>query len=268
MENAVKTPISLLALVCLTVATLSAGPVVAANKETSIVEESCEVVDALAAIPLKGIPPALFKDAQGVAIFPGVIKAGFIFGGRYGRGVFLVRETNNSWGPPLFLTITGGSFGLQAGAQSTDLILLFKTRASVERILRGKDKVTLGLDLAVAAGPVGRQAEAATDAQLRAEIYSYSRARGLFAGLALEGAALHIDSTATEVYKRDLNASVLDPRTGKMVILPPPDLALRLKLASLSAPDGPPVIITPPPAIRPPVQSSPPPLGPPVPVPR
>ncbi len=205
----VKTPVSMVLLLSLTFGALSAGPVIAGNKETAIVEESCEVVDALAAIPLKGIPPALFKDAQGVAIFPGVIKASFIFGGRFGRGVFLVREMGNSWGPPLFVTITGGSFGLQAGAQSTDLILLFKTRASVDRILKGKDKVTLGADLAVAAGPVGRQAEAATDAQLRAEIYSYSRTRGLFAGFSLEGAALHIDSSATVAYKQSLNVSVL-----------------------------------------------------------
>ncbi len=155
-----KTRISLFALASLILLALSASPVVAGNKETAIVEESSEVVDALAAIPLKGIPPALLKDAQGVAIFPGVIKAGFIIGGRYGRGVFLVREMGNSWGPPLFLTITGGSLGFQAGAQSTDLILLFKTKPSVERILKGKDKITLGADLAVAAGPVGRQAEA------------------------------------------------------------------------------------------------------------
>jgi lipid-binding SYLF domain-containing protein len=231
------------------------------------VEDSCEVVDALATIPLKGIPPALFKDAQGVAIFPGVIKAGFLIGGRFGRGVFMVREMGNSWGPPLFVTITGGSLGLQAGAQSTDLVLLFKSRASVDRILKGKAKVTLGADLAVAAGPVGRQAEAATDAQLRAEIYSYSRTRGLFAGLALEGAALNVDSAATEAYGRTLNATVFDPRTGKMVPVTPPDVALRLKLASMEAPEIPPAIVPPPPGIRP-IQPPGPPLGPPTPIPR
>lgn len=258
MEKTVKTPIRMLLLASLTGWALSAGPAIAGNKETATVEESTEVVDALAAIPLKGIPPALFKDAQGVAIIPGVFKASFIFGGRYGRGVFLVREMNNSWSPPLFVTITGGSFGFQVGAQSTDLILLFKTKASVDRILKGKDKITLGADLAVAAGPVGRQAEAATDAQLRAEIYSYSRTRGLFAGLALEGAALHVDSTATEAYKRGLNVSALDPRTGKMVPVPPPDLPLRLKLTSLSATEVSPVIVPPPPAVRPPLTPPPP----------
>jgi lipid-binding SYLF domain-containing protein len=237
---------------------------VAGSKETATVEESCEVVDALASIPLKGIPPSLFKDAQGVAIFPGVIKAGFIVGGRFGRGVFLVREMGDSWSPPKFVTITGGSLGWQVGAQSTDLVLLFKTRPSVERILKGKAKLTLGADLAVAAGPVGRQAEAATDAQLRAEIYSYSRTRGLFAGLALEGAALVVDSTATDEYNRSLNVSVLDRQTGKMVPITPPDLSLRLKLTSLSAtgaspPMGPP----PPPFLQP--MTPPPPLAPPIP---
>jgi lipid-binding SYLF domain-containing protein len=268
MEKTVKTPFHLAILASLTIGALSAAPVFAGNRETATVEESFEVVDALSAIPLKGIPPALFKDAQGVAIFPGVFKASFIFGGRYGRGVFLVRESGNSWGPPMFLTITGGSFGFQAGAQSTDLILLFKTRASVDRILKGKDKLTLGADVAIAAGPVGRQAEAATDAQLRAEIYSYSRTRGLFAGLALEGAGLHVDSAAMDAYIRSLNTSVIDPRNGKVVPLPPPDAPLRLKLASLSGPEGPPVVVPPPPAARPPIQTPPPPLGPPTPIPR
>jgi lipid-binding SYLF domain-containing protein len=268
MEKLMKTPVGIVLLGSLTFGALFPSPVIAGNKETAIVEESCEVVDALASIPLKGIPPALFKDAQGVAIFPGVFKASFIFGGRYGRGIFLVRETNNSWGPPLFLTITGGSVGFQAGAQSTDLILLFKTKASVDRILKGKDKITLGLDLAVAAGPVGRQAEAATDAQLKAEIYSYSRARGLFAGLALEGAGLHVDSSATEAYKHNMNGSAVDPHTGKIVQLPPPDLALRLKLSSLSATDVGPVIVQSPPSVRSSIQPPPPPLGPPSPIPR
>jgi len=285
MEKTVKTPIRIVMLGSLILVALSVGRVIAGNKETATVEEACEVVDALAAIPLKGIPPALFKDAQAIAIIPRVIKAGFLIGGRYGRGVFLVREKGDSWSPPTFISITGGSFGFQAGAQSTDLVLLFKSRAGVERILKGKGKVTLGADLAVAAGPVGRQAEAATDAQLRAEIYSYSRSRGLFAGLALEGAALLVDSAATEAYVRGLNVSVLDPRTGQMVPVPPPDLALRMKLSSLSAteisPTGAPitpalqnnprlrpVIVPPPPTVEPPIQPPPPPSGPPVPVPR
>jgi len=269
MEKTVKTPISMLIIASLTLGVLTAGPALAGSRETAIVEESSEVVDALASIPLKCIPPALFKDAQGIAIIPGVIKAGFLIGGRYGRGVFLVRENGDSWSPPMFISITGGSFGFQAGAQSTDLVLLFKTRAGVDRILKGKGKLTLGADIAVAAGPVGRQAEAATDAQLRAEIYSYSRSRGLFAGLALEGAALLVDSTATDAYVRGLNVSVLDPRTGKVVPLTPPDIPLRQKLTSLSTTEVAPVIVPLPPASRPPIPPPPPPpLGPPAPVPQ
>jgi len=210
------------------------GAALAGSRETATVEAAGEVVDALAAIPLKGIPPTLFKEAQGVAIFPGVLKAGFFVGGRFGHGVLLVREKDDSWGPPTFLRIRGGSLGFQVGAQSTDLILLFKTKDGVDRILQGKRKVTLGADLAVAAGPVGRQAEAATDAQLRAEIYSYSRSRGLFAGLALEGAGVLADPTATQEYNRSQPSSVTDKQTGKQVRVTPPDVTLRQKLATLS----------------------------------
>jgi lipid-binding SYLF domain-containing protein len=237
-------------LVVLVVWCLSAEPVFGGARETATVDAASEVVDALAAIPLKGIPPALFKDAQGVAIFPGLLKAGFLVGGRFGRGVILVREKDDSWSSPTFVRIRGGSFGLQIGAQSTDLILLFKTKESVDRILKKKGKVTLGADVAVAAGPLGRQAEAATDAQLRAEIYSYSRSRGLFAGLSLEGAALLVDSAATDEYMRSPKGSVLDTRTGKTVPLMPPDVALRQKLATLSAKGSSPATAPPPPPGR------------------
>jgi lipid-binding SYLF domain-containing protein len=235
-----KTTSGLLILFSLAIWFCSTGPALAQTRETATVEAAGEVVDALAAIPIKGIPPALFKEAQGVAVFPGVLKAGFLVGGRFGHGVLLVREKDNSWGPPTFLRIRGGSFGFQVGAQSTDLILLFKTKDSVDRILKGKRKVTLGADLAVAAGPVGRQAEAATDAQLRAEIYSYSRSRGLFAGMALEGAGLLADPAATQEYNRSQQGTVIDKQTGKQVRITPPDVALRQKLASLSAKETPP----------------------------
>jgi lipid-binding SYLF domain-containing protein len=246
----VKTRISLLIWSSLAVWSISSGEVRAGGRETTTVEAAGEVVDALATIPLKGIPPALFKDAQGVAIFPGVLKAGFLVGGRFGRGILLVREKDDSWGPPTFLKIRGGSVGFQVGAQSTDLILLFKTKESVERILKGKGKLTLGADLAVAAGPVGRQAEAATDAQLRAEIYSYSRSRGLFAGLALEGAGLLADPAATEDYNRSRETSVIDRQTGRPVPLAPPDVALRQKLATLSVKEASPAVSPPVPPVR------------------
>jgi lipid-binding SYLF domain-containing protein len=247
MAMTVKTPLYVLAFASLALCALPAGTARAGSREAETLEEACEVVDALAAIPLKGIPPALLKDAQGVAVIPGVLKAGFIIGGRHGRGVLLVRDQGDAWGKPVFLTLTGGSIGWQAGVQSTDLILVFRTKSSVERLLKGKGKVTLGADVGVAAGPVGRQAEAGTDAQLMAEIYSYSRSRGLFAGLSLEGAALCPDTAATEAYYR------IQP--GKMIPLTPPEDRLRLKLTSLSA------------NWVPPPPTAPPPLAPPIPVP-
>jgi lipid-binding SYLF domain-containing protein len=258
MERTMKTPFWLFLLAGLAVAALLPAPLRAGSKEAATVEEAIEVLDALTAIPLKAIPPALFKDAQGVAIFPGVIKAGFVIGGRYGRGVILVRERADSWGKPVFLTITGGSIGWQIGVQSTDLVLIFKTRSSVNRILKGKGKVTLGADVAVAAGPVGRQAEADTDARLQAEIYSYSRSRGLFAGLSLEGAALLMDPEATAAFYRTPPAGLVDGVTGRMIPLTPPEDTLRLKLAILSTTWAPPAVISPAPSAPPPPSSRPP----------
>ena len=157
------------------------------------VEESIDVMNQLASIPEKTIPPALLAKAEGVAIIPGVIRAGFILGGRYGHGVLLLHE-HDRWSDPVFITLTGGSIGWQIGVESVDVILVFKTKRSIEGILRGK--FTLGADAGVAAGPVGREASASTDVQLKAEVYSYARSRGLFAGLAIQGAALQVDDEA------------------------------------------------------------------------
>ncbi len=171
-------------------------PTGAAEDETKRVEAATSVLGELMNIPEKGIPASLLKDAYGVVVIPGVINVGFGIGGRRGHGVMVVREKRR-WSRPIFVTITGGSIGWQIGAQSTDIILVLKSKRSVDGILDGK--FTLGADAAVAAGPVGRQAEASTDIKLKAEIYSYSRSRGLFAGLSLEGARLSI--------KKDANAS-------------------------------------------------------------
>lgn len=152
--------------------------------------DAVEVVEKITEIPEKGIPPALLRNAYGVAVVPGVIKVGFVLGGRYGKGVVSVKR-NGSWSNPSFVTLTGGSLGWQIGAQSTDIILVFKSSKSVDGIKRGK--FTLGADASVAAGPVGRHVEAGTDVEMKAEIYSYSRSRGLFVGLAVEGAALQMD---------------------------------------------------------------------------
>ncbi len=177
---------------------MSAAPAMAAHVETTRVKSATDVMNQIMKIPESSIPPALLANAQGIAIIPGVIKLGFVVGGQYGRGVLAVRETDGSWSSPVFITLTSGSVGWQIGAESTDFVLVFKTRKSVDGVLNGK--FTLGADAAVAAGPVGRRAEAATDTKLAAEIYSYSRNRGLFAGVSLEGSSLQVDSKADAAF--------------------------------------------------------------------
>lgn len=160
---------------------------------TSKLNESAQVLREIESIPEKGIPPQLFRNAYAIAVIPGLIKAGFIAGIRYGTGVLSINQ-GGKWSNPLFISMGGGSIGFQAGAESTDIVLVFKTPRGIEAIKKGK--FTLGADIAVAAGPVGRHAEASTDVQLRAEIYAYSRSRGLFGGVAIEGAVLQIDHDA------------------------------------------------------------------------
>jgi lipid-binding SYLF domain-containing protein len=151
--------------------------------------------------PDKAIPSDLLREAKAIAVIPDMIKAGFIFGGRRGEGLIAVKTRDGTWSNPSFITMTGGSVGFQAGVSSTDVILVFRTQRGVDSIVNGK--FTLGADASAAAGPVGRTASAATDGQLKAEIYSYSRSRGLFAGVALDGSALRIDY--------DANAAIYGP---------------------------------------------------------
>ncbi len=141
------------------------------------------------------IPRALLGDAEGIAVFPGTLRAGFIFGGMRGRGILSAR-TESGWSAPAFLTITGGSFGLQIGGQAVDLILVINNRRGLENLVSNQFK--LGADAAVAAGPLGREAEASTDLQLRAQILSYSRSRGLFAGVTVNGSTVRQDQDANE----------------------------------------------------------------------
>ncbi|HEV2539982.1 MAG TPA: lipid-binding SYLF domain-containing protein [Frateuria sp.] len=144
--------------------------------------------------PDKAIPQDLLKNAKAIAVIPDMVKAGLIFGGRRGEGLISVKGPDGAWSNPSFITLTGGSVGFQAGVSSTDVILVFRTQRGVDSIVNGK--FTMGADAAVAAGPVGRTATAATDEQMKAEIYSYSRSRGLFAGVALDGSVLRIDYDA------------------------------------------------------------------------
>jgi len=170
------------------------------SQQEAIVDQAGHVLKEIMAAPEKRIPRWMLADAEAIAVVPDVVKGGFVVGGRFGRGVVIVRDEQGAWHAPSFVTLTGGSFGFQAGLQATDVILVFKTRNSVKGLMDGK--FTVGADASVAAGPVGRQAAAATDGNLRAEIYSYSRSRGLFAGVALDGSVLQVDALSNAAYYR------------------------------------------------------------------
>ncbi len=182
----------------LIVASLLVTPAHAATREEKRVADAADIIEQLTRIPEKTVPPALLSRAYAVAVIPNVIKAAFGFGARRGKGVIVVRQDDNSWSNPAFITLTGGSVGWQVGAQSTDIILVFKTRKGVDGIENGR--LTLGADASVAAGPLGRQAGVSTDIEFQAEVYSYSRNRGLFAGIALEGAGVTMDRKANAAF--------------------------------------------------------------------
>jgi len=171
------------------------APLTSGQAELQTVNSARETLDEFGGLAIESIPPAMFTKAEGVAIFPDMIKGGFILGVNYGRGVLLVRRPDRTWSPPVMVTMGGGSLGFQAGVQSADIVLVFATPRSLNGILNGQ-KVTLGADASVALGPVGRQANAGTDARLGAEIYSYARSRGLFLGVSINGADLSVDSNA------------------------------------------------------------------------
>lgn len=207
---------------------LSIVPTYAGINEREKIEQAILVLDEIMAIPEKGMPPSLLGNAQAIAIIPNVIKAGVIIAGRFGRGVMLVRGENGEWGHPTFITIGGGSLGFQVGAQSTDVVLVFKNKRGTEKIFRGK--MTLGADAAVAAGPIGRRVEASTDEAFRANILSYSRSRGLFAGVSLEGSVLSVDDEWNrEFYDRSVQAKELIAGKGS---LPATGVKLKKKLNS------------------------------------
>ncbi|HET7312821.1 lipid-binding SYLF domain-containing protein [Salinisphaera sp.] len=174
------------------------GTALAASEPDDIMNNATSVLDQFVNIPENKIPSALLQQAYGIAVIPSVFKAGFIGGVQYGKGVLSVRTSDGSWSDPTFIKLYGGSFGFQAGVSSTDLILVFKTRRSVDRLADGE--FTLGADASVAAGPVGRRAGASTNLSFDAEVYSYSRSRGLFAGVALNGARLGIAQDANWLY--------------------------------------------------------------------
>jgi lipid-binding SYLF domain-containing protein len=144
------------------------------------------------------IPPPVLASASGIAIFPGMLRGAFVVGLQHGRGLLLTRDAQGQWQAPRFIEMAGGSFGYQIGVQATDLVLVFRTPQSVNNVLRGTLKV--GVDASAAAGPVGRQAAVGTDLSLSAEILSYSRARGAFIGVSIDGSSISLDPSAEAIY--------------------------------------------------------------------
>jgi lipid-binding SYLF domain-containing protein len=223
-------------------AALVAPRTAAANDPNVTIQDAEQVLAELVAIPARRIPKQMLAEAQAIAIIPRVIKVGFVVGVRRGQGVVMTRDAEGEWSLPQFLTLTGGSIGWQAGVQGTDVVLIFRTRTSVENLMRGK--FTIGADAAAAAGPVGRNASAATDAQLRAEILSYSRSRGLFAGVSIDGSVLEINQVANTAFYGA-------PSTQLPQVIPQSATDLRLYLTELynaatTGPEGAAAAVVPP----------------------
>ena len=192
----------------------------AADKQTDRLQNCSMVLDEILRIP-DNIPQDLLDKAECVIVIPSVLKAAFVFGGDYGRGAMTCRSGEHfagKWGAPTMIALEGGSFGFQLGGQATDFVILVMNPRGATAIL--SSKVKLGADASAAAGPKGRDAEAATDVTLRAEMLTYSRARGLFAGVSLEGSTLRPDNNANEsVYHKKMNAEDI-VRKGTVAIPP------------------------------------------------
>lgn len=189
-----------LGLCCISAVMLFAGSLFAGESAASRLEESANVMKEIMETPDNAIPQELLQSCQCIVIVPGMKKAAFIIGAKYGKGFLMCRTASGEgWSAPAAIRVEGGSFGFQLGGSSTDVVMLVMNSGGVDKLL--SSKFTLGADASVAAGPVGRTAAAKTDLQLDAEILSYSRSRGLFAGVALNGATLRPDEeTNTELY--------------------------------------------------------------------
>jgi len=167
------------------------------SKAADRVQAAADVLNEIQGAPDKGIPQGILGSSECVAVVPSLLKGGFIFGAKYGRGLASCR-TPKGWSAPAFFTIGGGSFGLQIGGQAVDLVLLIMNKNGVQHLL--SSEFALGADASVAAGPVGREAEGDTDWKMRAEVLTYSRARGVFAGVTLNGAVVKQDKNSTREF--------------------------------------------------------------------
>jgi lipid-binding SYLF domain-containing protein len=205
-------------VIILSLAAVAIAPLRAAvtTAETRRIEDAATVLTEISAVPEKGVPQDLWNKAACVMVIPSLKKAAFVFGGEYGKGLMSCRH-GNEWSAPLFMRLEKGSWGLQIGAQTIDLVLLVMNKSGAEKLLA--NKVSLGAEMSVAAGPVGRDARAATDANVTAEILSYSRTQGLFAGINLSGGVLRGDTDDN----KDLYGVRVNPREvllGESVPMP------------------------------------------------
>lgn len=188
------------------IAFLGVGALFGSESAATRLRSSDEVLTEIMSAPDRGIPQELLEKAQCIVIVPGLKKGAFIFGGKYGRGFILCRASSGTgWSAPAGVTVTGGSFGFQIGGEETDAIMLVMNKRGAEKLL--SSKFTLGADASVAAGPVGRTSQADTDAKMHAEILTYSRSRGVFAGVALDGATLRPDKDSNSELYRNKHSS-------------------------------------------------------------
>ena len=207
-----RLPVICLSLLAGLVFAATGAPVHAQAREQARLLTATQVLGELRDARDQSIPDRLLERAYGIAVIPDMTKIAWFLGGRRGHGVLIVRDKNGRFTDPVFITMTGGSFGFQWGLQLTDVVLVFTTPRGVEGINGGK--VTLGGDASVAAGPVGRNASAGTDATFKAEVYSYSRSRGAFVGLALDGSVISIDDRADGDYYGKPGVAAADILSG------------------------------------------------------
>ena len=212
---------------------LQGAPAFASAREEARLIEASGVLEELFAQRDTAIPEKLMARAYGIAVIPNVVKVAAVVGGRRGSGAMVVRDDNGKFSDPIMVSLTGGNVGWQIGVQSTDVVLVFTTKKGIQGIADGK--LTLGADASVAAGPVGRSASAGTDQNFTAEVYSYSRNRGLFAGLALDGSILSIDSKSNKgLYGKNAPASDIMARRVSTDV----DAARRFERAILASTAG------------------------------
>lgn len=207
--------------IALSAIALLAGPVFASSAAERL-DAAADTLDEIMAVRERGIPQDLLARSECIVLIPSAVKAGFVFGAEYGRGFFSCRNREHGWSAPGAIRTEGASFGLQIGGAATDIVMLVLNRQGANRLLR--DKFTLGGDASVAAGPVGRDSQAATDAFMTAEILTYSRQRGVFAGLSLNGATIREDDSAN----REIYGHAIRNRDVIMNPTPVPPMAQRL----------------------------------------